>query len=1514
MPLTYSIEELEAALANSAKQAQYGLGGSIGGGFGGGLEEDPLNRVIPYQEFEQHQIKKQKQAARNPFIWLLDVLGATGYGTTGFLQGLISAAKGETDITTAFIQGAQGLSMALPFVGGNPEHRYTWSDTLAKLGWEPESKTGRFARGALGLALDVALDPLTYTGFGVSRHALKVGGATLNKAAARMATRFGREIAFAENIKDVVKANERLQDVLMPFVKGDRALRSRDTAEAILRNFGKPATEEAVEDLLENGLAKYMDRGGIKLMGRTIVRSATADAAGVAWDTALSRYIVQPAAKAVSTAGQAALKVKPIRGLYETGKTIKQTLSDFLGPLFISGYWMKDPLGRGTVRLFERARAFRNEAVDNSIEMLKTVADPVTGVARSVTEDEVRALSRAFHEADFLADPNQYAKLPDHLKPLADNVRKMLDESLKLERDIHGFEMGERALYWPQYWTKESLYATKEALQTGKLTPDEFDWFLKNRRVAKGYDDAVKMGLDTDFFRVLSARLKASASLITTQDFLQHMVDQYGVQFVKSGDRVLRKQGAQGMMIADFLKDLERASITIDGRPLTQAGRLGQAVDLARKDQREAALDALRHANPEMPVAEIDKAVDEVREAFKLREKNLTTLLNDLKMTEARSPELVHDLAGVQQHLSELETVAEKLRTRSTQRLLKAATRHPPAVPKPTWLGKRKTLEEVEETLLTTQQGVLGGRIVSLEGKAAREGLSEAEETLLRQTRTDLDHITNELAKTPEYDKTWAGFRHLSRRELDRHAQELRALGYSAEEAAAHVQDLQAYGATTLGITQEYSRAGKNYRRWAAGHLPTDDPVAAQLVRSDLDRMEGISRQVAEQEGALAAQETAFVETIQGVETATAARGFTTQEEARSLYLTQVELATKREGLNKVKKTLLSPDEIRAARQMIDDPRVGERALANTTPRNPHITPDGEVLRVPIHPVQAKAIAEVLRKQGVGKYAPELLERLTGARTFEDLSFQSAQEFLEIARRQPAKIREAALAGALEAIPDTYVRVPDFKSMRVQFGGEWTATRDISVPENVAKAIQQATTRWRPGPGMSLILGAYDRMQDLFKWSITLPWPAYWARNTIENTFKAFTEVGFAGMSRPEYMREYLLTLFGSTKPIRTAVGEIPRSAVLEGMREYGLLRRLPAGLADMGPPVKLANEAMDRIAGVFRGTGKAAEIQSINGYKLLDVLNKPPFNIPKKLMMFGTNLENATIFTFIVNRLDQGHTLERALEAASDVFFTFNHLTEFERNFCRRALPFYSYLRQAAPYTVHITKEHPWVMAALADIGQFGGGEEEYAPYVPGFVKNSLKFKLPGAKGEAPRYVVLNNLLTIDWSREFATENSNEFVRSVLGSMSPLITAPFEFALKKDFFFGGDIRDRQRISAVFDEGPIGASLKKWLNAREVKVGKSTFLAVDGERLWATRSFILARLYNSLVTLSRTDMAPQDKLLRLGMGLMSQKVDLERQQTLLRERAFRLQNEFKRSIRQGDTVRAEAILEDLRGD
>ncbi len=90
-----------------------------------------------------------------------DVLGTSRYLTQGVIRSFV-----DEDLTTGEAI-VNALKSANPFGEGFEEGKYTFSGTLGELGWQPESIGGKLARGAVGLAGDIFLDPLTYINWSV---------------------------------------------------------------------------------------------------------------------------------------------------------------------------------------------------------------------------------------------------------------------------------------------------------------------------------------------------------------------------------------------------------------------------------------------------------------------------------------------------------------------------------------------------------------------------------------------------------------------------------------------------------------------------------------------------------------------------------------------------------------------------------------------------------------------------------------------------------------------------------------------------------------------------------------------------------------------------------------------------------------------------------------------------------------------------------------------------------------------------------------------------------------------------------------------------------------------------------------------------------------------------------------------------------------------------------------------------------------------------------------------------
>jgi hypothetical protein len=108
--------------------------------------------------------KEKKQAKRGFWDRTFDLLSTGQYATAGFADALVSG-KG---VGTALKQAGQGAMAGLNVFSNEREneHEYNYSNVLGKAGWNPTTKGGKIAKGVVGFAGDVLLDPTTYLTLG----------------------------------------------------------------------------------------------------------------------------------------------------------------------------------------------------------------------------------------------------------------------------------------------------------------------------------------------------------------------------------------------------------------------------------------------------------------------------------------------------------------------------------------------------------------------------------------------------------------------------------------------------------------------------------------------------------------------------------------------------------------------------------------------------------------------------------------------------------------------------------------------------------------------------------------------------------------------------------------------------------------------------------------------------------------------------------------------------------------------------------------------------------------------------------------------------------------------------------------------------------------------------------------------------------------------------------------------------------------------------------------------------
>lgn len=1550
-PMT--LEELEAQLDARSRQAAQGLR-RVRPLFGG---EQP--DVHPY--FVRGQAARQAHPDRNPFILLLDMVSSAGYSVAGLVSGVTDWIQGEVGPEEPFIRAAKGLTQ---WWTGDPQARFTFQDWLTDLGWTPESIPGKVAKYAVGFGLDVALDPLSWMSLGISKAATKVGQVSLNRVGRRMLRgfrnrTFAREVLEAGGRKATREAvtaltermardktllskllrdlpegkklllteiNEKAQQRLLPLTQGplgDEAAeilakgskaelesllkttgRNENLLEDVLLAAGKPIEKSTLARLATHGLLDYADAGGVKWFGRTLIRSKTADKVGLTYDTLLSKYLVDPVARQARRAGQLLGKAPVLRRAAAGAADLKVALKRGFGKLFNYDMLLEDEYAKTIYRDFAKGRQFHRQDVMQGLLDMAAVKDDTGKFVRWINPDESRQLHRALHDMSYwshplIGQPERAAKIFKELPPLlqekATRIRGLLDEILETDAK-QGLTYEALLNYFPQKWDTKKFHLIQRIIDKQKRPVGVFDWWGKRRQILMEFDEAVGYGLDQNMFEVLYDRLFSSRDRALQHRLIQEFIDNYGHMRLDIGGREVLERLSPEARKARGITALDEAIEKAQGSPV-------------RRPDLQAAVDTLRTTRERLTLTDIRNTRLDIRRVVKQQMRLREEIGESMTASAAAKAKAKKEIADLTRGLTQLDQASQRLVDRSINRYLKDKVKSPPRTPPPSAFNVvGKEIRGLETQVRHAQRDLLESFIGAVEGGHI-------------QYKGDLDVLRKQLdvvkkpLKAPRIKGGRRAIPSVSDAEIDRHVKQLTALGMPEKQAREHGRALQEWAGTVQGAVEQYQGARKILDRWQIGAVSLDTPAAKAEMAQRFDQMEVIVRQLDGLEANYRVHHRRLVEDLHRIK-----EGQTPSLRKSVGILQRVQEAkAKRDALIMARRTLRSPEELTAWRRYLEDPK----AVAASTSAPPAIVENvsaktHELIRLPITRPQVEALEKLFQSKGLSKKAPDILDHVAGVRRWEDLSGGQARELLEMVRRRPQDLlgtKPLPVTGDLE----TLVPLPRLQSDFVfKWQGETVRPDKILVPKWAADAIPEILKKPAHIPLLSRMMRGYDWAQDLFRWSVTVPWFAFQFRNSADAALRTMFETGLASF-KPRYLKEYLLTLFGSSRPIRTQFGELPRESIKQFLMEENIWRYWPARVdLQYGTPGNMVTEAMKVVAGPFAGKPNAGDVALLNSHRFFHSVDRVPVvgRLSKFFRRFtrsSAEVENAMIHSYLLNRLEAGWTLNQIAKRTREFMFSWEGLTNFERQVMRRLIPFYGFLRTAIPYTYQLVKEKPVIVGAIGDLRLLGGTDKDLAPLVPRFVQEAVHFKLPTGKGGRPQYVVLNNFLTIDWSRDWAMADTGAFLRAALGQLSPLMLLPLEKAFGKDLYFGRDIKDRQLLNRTYSDNPAIRPIYKWLRARPVKVGKQDYVAVDGHALHNLRSFVFGRIYSTLDQVARAGLASEETLLRLGTGIITYQIDESRERDLLFQRAKHMENEFKKARRMGDDVRAQQIWEEMSG-
>lgn len=377
-------------------------------------------------------------------------------------------------------------------------------------------------------------------------------------------------------------------------------------------------------------------------------------------------------------------------------------------------------------------------------------------------------------------------------------------------------------------------------------------------------------------------------------------------------------------------------------------------------------------------------------------------------------------------------------------------------------------------------------------------------------------------------------------------------------------------------------------------------------------------------------------------------------------------------------------------------------------------------------------------------------------------------------------------------------------------------------------------------------LGVYDYVQNLWKASVTAPFPSFHARNVLSNIFNNFV----GGVKNP--------LRYGQAAKIQKGVGQ------------------LPPDLQKVFPDVKTFEEARDLLQSVgVRGAGQFSAEVTDDMARLMG--RAPAGNVLSKGMRggkaVGTFLEDNARIAHYLDKIGKGMSPDEAVKSVNKFLFDYSDLSKFEAEIMKRIFPFYTWSRKNIPLQVEQIFKQPSKYKGVMDAVRAFGKEdltEDEKKYMPEYLREKFGLQIGRTKDGDPQI-----LAGLDLPLEDITKIGSP-LKSAVDLMAPGIKAPIEIGTGYSMFHKKPIKDTKAYNSTtdaIDDIPILnkipgllPGLKKFMGAkkREDYEGDS-YYQVDPKKMYLLK-LLAGRFISQGEALTDDKLTLGSKALKLLLG------------------------------------------------
>lgn len=436
------------------------------------------------------------------------------------------------------------------------------------------------------------------------------------------------------------------------------------------------------------------------------------------------------------------------------------------------------------------------------------------------------------------------------------------------------------------------------------------------------------------------------------------------------------------------------------------------------------------------------------------------------------------------------------------------------------------------------------------------------------------------------------------------------------------------------------------------------------------------------------------------------------------------------------------------------------------------------------------------------------------------------------------------------------------------------------------------------------LLQAFDKVQNLWKASVTSIFPAFHGRNALSNVFLNFLDIGGSALSPAKhYLSTTLLKNNGDAVRLEKIILK-GGDAVVAAKSQLDTLLNKTVLTDDFGKVWTfgtIRKEIKDRRVAfgdeftgfldiresiaeklgtaVMGGSKVKGALKAVNPVSQSNVAFKAGRAVGNKIE------QQARIVNFITN-LEKTGDVVTAAERTKQFLFDYTNLSEFEKNVMRRLVPFYTFTRKNLELQVTQLAKQPGKLATQAKLfTNISKGfsdsalSEEETMGLPQYLKEGLDivYKRDGSKVE-----IINNLGT-PIEQIFSVLKPN----ALLGSITPIVAVPLQAAIGKHFFFDKNLKDVNDATA-FKNAPQFIKDYIGFTIRKNKDGSDRYVALNPTRLFIINNIPpSSRVIQTIGQLEAENVSGKLKILRQLTGIKPYGVDLDEQQLYAEKQKIR---------------------------